>query len=124
METEKYLNRFMTEAVSTHVNQTGLAEALLASSFFREEAFSSWADPETGEPYEVFEWHSFPYLHRRDYDALEASGKFPMIRSQFSTWVGFTSTGSSYDLYVHPDLLLAIYGVKATSEEIRWLREA
>ena len=48
-----------------------------------------------------------------DYERL-SSAHIPLIDSEYETWVGITSFGSHYDLYVYPELINALFGLDIT----------
>lgn len=45
-----------------------------------------------------------------------------MLDTELGTWVGITSWGSPYEVYVYPQLIQAIYGIPCRTEDLDELR--
>ena len=78
-------------------------------------------DSETDEYREVFQWVVFPNFWQMDYERL-SSAHIPVIDSEYETWVGITSFGSHYDLYVYPELINALFGLDINYKDIERLK--
>jgi hypothetical protein len=50
-----------------------------------------------------------------------SSAHIPVIDSEYGTWVGITSYGSPYDLYVYPELINAIFELDISYKDINRL---
>ena len=72
---------------------------------------------ETDEYREVFQWLAFPIFWQLDYKRLIAA-HIPVIDGQYGVWVGVTSFGSHYDLYVYSELINALFDLDVVYEDI------
>jgi hypothetical protein len=55
-----------------------------------------------------------------DYDRLKVE-KIPVLNTEYGVWVGITSFGSHYDLYVYPELINALFDLDIAYDDIRRL---
>lgn len=104
--------------VSDHINQTMLVE-----DFLKKWALSygdiQWSyNSETDEFVDVYQWLVFPRFCRCDYAKL-VEARNPILDSENETWVGITSYGSHYDLYVYPQLINIIFNTNISYEDIQ-----
>lgn len=103
--------------VSEHINQTMLVHDLL-QKWFLDYSDLQWAyDSETDEYIDIYQWVIFPNFYWSDFEKL-IEAKIPVLDTEYGTWVGITSYGSHYDLYVYPELINAIFDLKITYEDI------
>lgn len=111
------LTRFHLDYVSHHLNQTLLVEFLLAvpEAIYPEDLEGS--EPET----EIYQWLAFPNFRGYDLERL-TEAKIPVIDSEYGAWVGITSFGSHYDLYVYPELILALFDIDCSYGDIEQIR--
>lgn len=72
----------------------------------------------TDEYTEVFQWLVFNNFSELDYAKL-VENNIPVIQSEYGVWVGITSFGSHYDLYVYPELIQAIFWADVSYDDIR-----
>lgn len=107
--------------VRSHINQTILVEKLLEKEIISHDDIS-WIYNETTEEYtEVFQWLVFNNFSELDYAKL-VENNIPVIQSEYGNWVGITSFGSHYDLYVYPELIQAIFGLDVSHDDIQDFR--
>lgn len=97
-----------------------LVYELLKSGFLSYDDIRGDADPETGERFEIFQWLAFPRFYGDDLNRLVKAG-IPVLESEYGDWVGITSFGSHYDLYVYPSLINAIFDMDISYDDIREL---
>jgi hypothetical protein len=103
--------------VGQHLNQTMLVYELLKSGFLNYDDIRSAYDPETEEYTEIYQWLAFPRFYGDDLNRLAEAG-IPVLESDYGDWVGITSFGSHYDLYVYPSLINAIFDMDISYEDI------
>lgn len=104
--------------VSDHVNQTMLVEDLLKKwALFYDDIQWSY-NSETDEYIDIYQWLIFPRFCESDYNKLVEAHN-PILDSENETWVGITSFGSHYDLYVYPELINILFWTKITYEDIK-----
>ena len=108
---------FPIEFVTHHLNQTHLVDTLLKKGMVEFCDISGYEDDESGCYPDIYQWLVFPKLWSDHYVQLEEA-KIPVIDTDYGTWVGITSFGSHYDLYVYPSLIHAIFWEKAWREFI------
>lgn len=120
METQKLTSAHIFK-VSWHVDQTYVIWALLEAGQFALPEFRNLQDPRSGEDWPIYEWHLFTELRDPDYAKLANAG-FPLLRSRYGTWVGFTDRDPGYDDVIHPKLLLTLFGIETDGNEIRSMR--
>ncbi|OAN60869.1 hypothetical protein A6A05_19355 [Magnetospirillum moscoviense] len=106
--------------VAQHLNQTMLVYELLKSGFLSYDDIRGAYDPETEEFVEIFQWLAFPRFYGCDLDKLAEAG-IPVLESEYGDWVGITSFGSHYDLYVYPALINAIFDMDISYDDIQEL---
>lgn len=70
---------------------------------------------------EIFQWLAFAGLAWMDYEDLIAA-EIPVLDTEYGTWVGITSWGSPYEVYVYPQLIEALFGVRCRAEDIEAFR--
>jgi len=85
-----------------------LVDALLTTGLLDYSEISNAFDPETEEYREIYQWLVFPNFGYGDFEKLSTAG-IPVLTSEYGTWVGITSFGSHYDLYVYPELINALF---------------
>lgn len=107
--------------VSHHVNQTHLVNDLLGKGILLYEDVEGLHPNEYGEYPEIFQWLVFPHFYETDYERLSKAG-IPVLDSDYGSWVGLTSCGSPYDLYVYPELIGALFSVKCSYEDVERCR--
>jgi len=95
--------------VSSHVDQTFLVEDLLRKELVHYEDIYGWVDNEAGERPQIFQWKVFTNFWACDFERL-IRANIPVLETRFGTWVGITSYGSPYNLYVYPELIRALFG--------------
>lgn len=98
-----------------------LVEKLLASEIISYDDISWIYNETTGEYTEVFQWLAFNNFSEWDYESL-IENNIPVIQSELGNWVGITSFGSHYDLYVYPELIQAIFGVRVSYDDFQNMR--
>lgn len=104
--------------VSSHINQTILVEKLLETEIISYDDML-WIYSEITDEYtEVFQWLVFNNFSELDYAKL-VENNIPVIQSEYGVWVGITSFGSHYDLYVYPELIQAIFWADVSYDDIR-----
>lgn len=111
------------DRVSHHINQTMLVNHLLSVEPDLWDDISGWNDDEYGNRPEIFQWLAFPdrAFCGLDYDDLIAA-EIPVLDTDYGTWVGITSFGSPYEVYVYPQLIQAVFHVKCDYEALSGLR--
>ncbi len=114
------LTHFHYDYVSSHINQTILVEHLIKQGIISYDDITDLYDSDTDEYREVFQWLAFPNFWWMDYERL-SSAHIPVIDTEYETWVGITSFGSHYDLYVYPELINALFGLDITYKDINRL---
>jgi hypothetical protein len=114
------ITSFHLNHVSAHLNQTYLVGELLERSIISYDDIYNIYDPETDESQEVFQWLVFPKFMQSDYERLIAA-KVPVIDSELGTWVGITSYGSPYSLYVYPELINVLFDTDITYRDLEQL---
>ncbi len=113
------LSRHHLDYVSQHLNQTFLVEFL-----FTIPDGISFEDIEGAESdTEIYQWLVFPRFSSIDLDHL-ITANIPVVDSDYGCWVGITSFGSHYDLYVYPELIKALFGIECSYKDIEKLRGA
>ena len=115
------LTHFHYDYVSSHINQTMLVERLIEQGIVSYDEITNIYDSETDESREVFQWLAFPNFWKTDYEYL-ISAHIPVIDSEYGAWVGITSYGSPYDLYVYPELINAIFELDISYKDINRLK--
>ncbi len=80
-----------------------------------------WHDDADGYRPEIFQWLAFPGFADWHYQSL-IDASVPVLDTEFGTWVGITSWGSPYELYVYPQLIRAVYGLPCRCEDLDGLR--
>lgn len=106
------LTQFHYDYVSIHIDQTILVEYLL------EEGVLPYDDLTNDEGREVFQWLAFNNFWAADHGRLKAA-KIPVLDTDgYGVWVGVTSFGSHYNLYVYPELINALFDLDITYEDI------
>ena len=113
----KSVSRHHLDYVSRHINQTRLVLEWLQVNLLSYDDIIGW-DEDT----EVFQWLAFNHFYETDYERLKKAG-IPFLDSEFWTWVGITSYGSHYDLYVYPELLKALFDVDCDHYDLDSLRQ-
>ncbi|GAB0174562.1 MAG: hypothetical protein HHAS10_04410 [Candidatus Altimarinota bacterium] len=113
----QYLSNYY-KYVRSHINQTMLVEELLKKSIISYDDIEGIYDEETEEYREVYQWLIFNNFDSRDYEKLIANN-IPVIQSDYETWVGITSFGSHYNLYVYPELINALFDLNISYEDIQ-----
>ena len=103
--------------VSSHVNQTYLVEAMFQLGLLDPSEIEGNYDPEADEYTDIYQWLAFPNFWGADYDCLVEAG-IPVLDTDYGTWVGITSFGSPYDLYVYPSLINALFDLDIAYEDI------
>ena len=115
------LSKFHYDYVSRHINQTMLVNDLLKNNFL-DYSDLEWAyDPETEEQIDIFQWVFFINFYGSDFEKL-IKAKVPVLDTEYGTWVGITSYGSHYDLYVYPQIINAVFDIDITYEDIERLK--
>lgn len=76
---------------------------------------------ETDEYIDIYQWLVFPRFCESDYDKLVGANN-PILDSENETWVGITSFGSHYDLYVYPELINILFGTNIRYEDIEKIK--
>lgn len=114
------ITAFHLDHVSSHLNQTHLVCELLERSIISYDDVYNMYDPETDQSQEVFQWLAFPEFTQCDYARL-IDAKIPVIDSDFGAWIGITSYGSPYTLYVYPELINALFGKRITYQDVESL---
>ena len=104
--------------VSDHINQTMLVEDLLKKWALSYDDIQWSYNSETDEFVDVYQWLVFPRFCRYNYDKLVEAHN-PILDSENETWVGITSYGSHYDLYVYPQLINIIFNTNISYEDIQ-----
>lgn len=104
--------------VSDHINQTMLVEDLLKKWALSYNDIQWSYDSETDEYVDIYQWLVFPRFSRYDYDKL-VEARNPILDDENETWVGITSYGSHYDLYVYPQLINIIFNTNISYEDIQ-----
>lgn len=69
-----------------------------------------WPENEDEYRSEIFQWLAFPerVFCGLDYDDL-IKANIPVLDTDYGTWVGLTSFGSPYEVYVYPQLIEAVF---------------
>lgn len=75
-------------------------------------------DSTTDEYREVFQWLAFSNFWQADYDRLKAANIPVLDTDEYGVWVGITSFGSHYDLYVYSELINALFDLDVVYEDI------
>jgi len=109
------VNSHHVDCVTSHVNQTYLVDQLLHKGVLHYDDIS-WLKTDTqGDDLHVYQWLVFPKFWDFHYEKLEEA-QIPVLDTDHWTWVGITSFGSPYELYVYPSLIEALFGEKALGE--------
>lgn len=111
------ITTFHLNYVSSHINQTSLVYDLLERAIFSYDDIENFFDPETDATQEVFQWLTFPNFWEIDYERL-VSAKIPVLDTEYGIWVGITSYGSPYSLYVYPELINALFDLSISYKDI------
>lgn len=111
------LTRFHYDHVSSHINQTMLVDCLLAQGIVDYDDIANLYDSTSGECREVFQWLAFNNFWLADYGRLKVAN-IPVLDTELGVWVGITSFGSHYDLYVYPELINALFDLDIIYEDI------
>ncbi len=111
------LTRFHYDHVSSHINQTMLVDYLLVQGIVSYDDIANLYDHTTDQCLEVFQWLAFSNFWQWDYDRLKAAN-IPVLDAEYGVWVGITSFGSHYDLYVYPELINALFDLDITYANI------
>jgi len=111
------LTRFHYDHVSSHINQTMLVDYLLTQGIVSYDDIANLYDSTTDQYREVFQWLAFSNFWQADYDCLKAQN-IPVLNTEYGVWVGITSFGSHYHLYVYPELINALFNPDITYEDI------
>ncbi len=114
------ITSFHLDHVSTHLNQTYLVCELLERSIISYDDIYNISDPETDESQEVYQWLVFPKFMQSDYERL-IDAKIPVIDSELGAWVGITSYGSPYALYVYPELINVLFDKSISYRDLEML---
>ena len=103
--------------VSCHIDQTPLVEFLLTipEGICFEDIEGLASDSE------IFQWLIFPNFCSSDRNRL-IKAQIPVLDSKYGRWIGITSFGSDYDLYVYPELIQALFDIECSYNEITNLR--
>ncbi len=104
--------------VSDHINQTMLVEDLLKKWALSYDDIQWSYDSEKDEYIDIYQWLVFPRFCRYNYDKLVEAHN-PILDSENETWVGITSYGSHYDLYVYPQLINIIFNTNISYEDMQ-----
>ncbi|NRH21329.1 hypothetical protein HOO68_04765 [Candidatus Gracilibacteria bacterium] len=112
----KYLSHYY-KYVSSHINQTMLVDELLKKYIIPYDDIQGIYNEETEEYTEVYQWLIFNNFDSQDYSKLIANN-IPVIQSEYETWVGITSFGSHYDLYVYPQIINVLFDTDISYEDI------
>ncbi|MBP9779218.1 hypothetical protein KBD33_01175 [Candidatus Gracilibacteria bacterium] len=104
--------------VSDHINQTMLVEDLLKKGALSYDDIQGSYDSEKDEYIDIYQWLVFPRFCRYNYDKLVEAHN-PILDSENETWVGITSYGSHYDLYVYPQLINIIFNTNISYEDMQ-----
>lgn len=91
--------------VSSWINQTYLVEQLLRNQSIPWDDLR-WENPD--ESAHIYQWLAFNHFSICDYDRLVEAG-IPVLQTELGEWVGITSFGSPYELYVYPELIEALF---------------
>ncbi len=94
-------------------SQTHLVEDALKSGLFNHSDITIVTEKSVvGEDQafpEIFEWAHFRGASDEDRRRLE-DANIPYLANEYGTWIGLTSFGSAWDLYIIPELAEALYG--------------
>lgn len=107
--------------VSDHVNQTMLVNDLLKKWALYYDDIQWSYNSETDEYIDIYQWLVFPRFCKSDYDKLIEAHN-PILDDENETWVGITSFGSHYDLYVYPELINIIFETNIRYEDIEKIK--
>ena len=94
-----------------------LVDCLLAQGIVSYDDIANLYDSTTDECHEIFQWLAFSNFWQADYDRLKAA-KIPVLDTEYGVWVGITSFGSHYDLYVYPELINALFDLDINYDDI------
>lgn len=111
---------FHLNYVRSHINQTSLVDDLLKRAIFSYDDIENCFDPETEESTEIFQWLTFQNFWESDYERLITAG-IPVLTTDYGSWVGITSYGSPYILYVYPELINALFDLNISYKDIERL---
>lgn len=107
--------------VSNHINQTCLVNDLLKKWWLTYDDIRGNYISENDEYVEIYQWLVFKNFWQKDYELL-VSAHNPILDSENETWVGITSFGSHYDIYVYPELINILFWVNITYEDIERMK--
>lgn len=116
----RWFTPFHLNYVRSHINQTSLVDDLLKRAIFSYDDIENCFDPETEESTEIFQWLTFQSFWESDYERLITAG-IPVLTTDYGSWVGITSYGSPYILYVYPELINALFDLNITYKDIERL---
>ncbi len=102
----------MQNLISGHINQTMLVNELFDKQVIDMSDIEGREEDPDGDPVDIYQWLVFPSFCYLDYEKL-ISANIPVLDTELETWVGITSFGSPYELYVYPSLLQALFGEDA-----------
>ena len=114
------LTHFHYDYVSSHINQTMLVEYLLTYGIVSFDDIANFYDCSIDQYRKIFQFLAFSNFWQSDYDRLKAAN-IPVLDTEYGVWVGITSFGSHYDLYVYPELINALFDLDITYGDIRRL---
>ena len=100
------------EFVSSHVDQTMFVNELLRDGYLDYSEIEGVEPNEEGEYPKIFQWKLFVNFNESEINRL-IEAQIPVLKNCFSSWVGITSFGSPYDLYVYPELINILFGEHA-----------
>ena len=103
---------FQRAYVHQHIDQTYLVDNLLKKWIVDYCDLQWWQEDEYGNYPEIYQWKMFPRFCEQDYERL-IKAQVPVLETEYETWVGITSFGSPYDLYVYPQLINIIFEDRA-----------
>jgi hypothetical protein len=107
--------------VSENINQTILVHYLL-QKWILDYSDLEWAyNAETDEYIDIYQWVIFPHFYGSDFEKL-IEANIPVLDTEYGTWVGITSYGSHYDLYVYPELINTLFDINISYEDIHKLK--
>lgn len=116
--------------VSNHYGQTYLVQKLLDNwtyntSMIQYKKYNKddeeYEDDEVSLP-DIYEWLVFPAFWDSDYEKLIHSW-IPVLRTDEEDWVWITSWWCHYDMFIHPELIKALFDRETDYHEIVEMRK-
>lgn len=117
--------------VTNHFEQTSLVNRLfddwIISHSFIEYHITGLTEEEeeSGEwenSIDIYEWLVFPELIESDYEKL-IQAWIPVLKTDYGNWVATTSYGCHYDMFIHPELIKALFDIETDYFEIAEMKK-